>query len=80
MICFNDAELNAHYSKEESMDRRYEIAREELDGESIYPYCDDLVEYCQDYESGLITLEKLGLHLLNAYGFAIDEAAENMEV
>jgi len=80
MICFNDAELNAHYSKEESMDQRREIARQNLDGESLHHYCDDLVEYCQDYEAGLITLDKLGLHLLNAYGFAIDIAVEKMEV
>lgn len=80
MICFNDAELNAHYSKEESMDQRREIARQELDGDSLSPYCDRLVEYCRDFEGGLISLEKLGQNLLNAYRFAIDEAAENMEV
>lgn len=79
MICFNDAQLNAHYSKQEEIDTRHEIAKDELDGESLHPYCTDLVGYCQDYESGLITLEKLGLHLLNAYGFAIDSAVEKME-
>lgn len=79
MICFNDAELNAHYSKEESMDRRHEIAVDELDGESLQPYCQDLVEYCQDYEAGLITLEELGLHLLRARNSAVESAVEKME-
>ncbi|CAB4199787.1 hypothetical protein UFOVP1355_13 [uncultured Caudovirales phage] len=79
MICFNDAELNAHYSKEEEMDRRHEIAVEELDGESLEPYCQDLVEYCQDYEAGLISLEELGLHLLRARNSAVDAAVEKME-
>ena len=48
MICFNDAELDAYYSREESMDLRHETAINELDGESLHPYCDDLVEACQD--------------------------------
>lgn len=79
MICFNDAELNAHYSKEEEMDRRHEIAKNELNGESLQPYCDDLVEYCQDYEDGLISLEELGLHLLRARQMAVNAAVENMQ-
>ena len=79
MICFNDAELNAHYSKEEDMDRRHEIALNELDGESLQPYADDLIESCQDYEAGLITLEELGLNLLRARNSAVEAAAEKME-
>ena len=79
MICFNDAELNAHYSKEEDMDRRHEIALNELDGEALHPHCDDLVESCQDYEAGLITLEELGLHLLRARNSAVEAAVERME-
>ena len=79
MICFNDAELNAHYSKEEAMDRRHEIALDELDGESLQPYCQDLVEYCQDYEAGLISLQELGLHLLRARNSAVEAAVEKME-
>jgi len=79
MICFNDAELNAHYSKEEAMDRRHEIARDELDGEALHIYCQDLVEYCQDYEAGLISLEELGLHLLRARNSAVEAAVEKME-
>ena len=79
MICFNDAELNAHYSKEEDMDRRHEIALNELDGESLQPYADDLIESCQDYEDGLISLEELGLHLLRARNSAVEAAAEKME-
>lgn len=79
MICFNDAELNAHYSKEEEMDRRFDVAKKELDGESLKPYCDDLVEYCQDYEDGLISLEELGLALLRARNSAIEAAVEKMQ-
>ena len=79
MICFNEAELNAHYSKEEAMDTRYELAKVELDGESLQPYCDDLVEHCQDYEDGLITLEELGLALLRSRNSAIEAAVENMQ-
>lgn len=79
MICFNDAELNAHYSKEEAMDRRHEIALNELDGESLQPYADDLIESCQDYEAGFITLEELGLHLLRARNSAVEAAVEKME-
>ena len=79
MICFNDAELNVHYSKEEAMSRRHEIALNELDGESLQPFCRDLVEYCQDYEAGLISLEELGLHLLRARNSAVEAAVEKME-
>lgn len=79
MICFNDAELNAHYSKEEEMELRYELAKVELDGESLQPYCDDLIEACQDYEDGLISLEELGLHLLRSRQSAIEAAVEKMQ-
>lgn len=79
MICFNDAKLNALYSKEEEMDRRHEIALNELDGESLQPYCQDLIEYCQDYEANLISLEELGLHLLRARQMAVEAAVEKME-
>jgi len=79
MICFNDAELNAHYSKEEDMDRRYEIAINELDGEALHPHCQDLLEYCQDYKAGLISLEELGLHLLRARNSAVEAYVEKME-
>lgn len=79
MICFNDAELNAHYSKEEEMDRRHEIAKDELDGESLEPYADNLVEYCREYEDGKMTLEELGLELLRARNAAIEAAVEKME-
>lgn len=79
MICFNDAELNARYSKEEEIDRRYEIAKDELDGESLQPYADNLIESCQDYEDGKMTLEELGLELLRARNAAIEAAVEKME-
>jgi len=79
MICFNDAELNARYSKEEEIDRRYEIAKDELDGESLEPYADNLVESCRDYEDGKMTLEELGLELLRARNAAIEAAVEKME-
>jgi hypothetical protein len=79
MICFNDAELNARYSKEEEIDRRYEIAKDELDGESLEPYADNLVEYCREYEDGKMTLEELGLELLRARNAAIEAAVEKME-
>jgi hypothetical protein len=79
MICFNEAELNAHYSKEEETELRYELAKVELDGESLQPYCDDLVEHCQDYEDGLITLEELGLALLRARQMAVEAAVEKMQ-
>lgn len=79
MICFNEAELNAHYSKEEAMEMRHELAKVELDGDSLQPYCDDLVESCQDYEDNLITLEELGLALLRARNSAIEAAVEKMQ-
>lgn len=79
MICFNDAELNAYYSKEEEMDRRYEIAINELDGESLEPYADDLIEACQDYEDNLISLEELGIRLLRARQSAVETAVEKMQ-
>jgi hypothetical protein len=79
MICFNDAELDAYYSKEESMDLRHEIAINELDGESLHPYCDDLIEACQDYEDNLISLEELGLYLLRSRQSAVEAAVEKME-
>lgn len=79
MICFNDAELNAHYSKEEEMDRRFDLAKELLDGEALHNYCDNLVEYCQDYENGKMTLEELGLELLRSRNSAIEDQVEKMQ-
>jgi hypothetical protein len=78
MICFNDAELDAHYWGS-CANRRHEIAINELDGESLHPYCDDLIEACQDYEDNLISLEELGLHLLRSRQSAVETAVEKME-
>ena len=78
MICFNNAELNAYYSKQEFSDAVTELAWDQLTEESLYPECDSLLDQCAGYDLGTVTLEQLGKALLDARQRAVDVTVERI--